>query len=199
MGMKQDLKQIWNVPNVLTMLRIVMVFIFAALFINGYYVAAGVVFLLAALTDLVDGYIARKYNLITNFGKLMDPLADKLLLIVALICLTSKGFLPGFIMVFVLVKELIMVIGGLLLYKKNVVVYAKSFGKYASFFFNSGVVLTFLGKTIMPIIDEYRVNLIVFGVAIVLAVLALLQYLFSFWKQRELLSHEGKKAKRNLK
>ena len=198
MGIKQDAKQIWNVPNVLTMLRIVMVGVFAVLFVRGLYVAAGAVFLLAALTDLVDGYIARKYNLITNFGKLMDPLADKLLLIVALICLVSHGFLPPFILVFVLVKEAIMVIGGLVLYNKNVVVYAKKFGKFASFFFNAGVVLTFLSSTFIPAIGKYHIDIVVFAIAIVLAILALGQYIVNFWQQRDTLSKQNDN-KRNLK
>lgn len=198
MGIKQDAKQIWNLPNILTMLRMVMVVVFAILFYRSYYIAAGVVFLLAALTDLVDGFIARKYNLITNFGKLMDPLADKLLLIVALICLVSRGFLPPFILVFVLIKEGIMVIGGAVLYNKNVVVYAKQFGKFASFFFNAGVVLTFLSSTLFPAIGEYRINLIVFVIAIILAVLAVGQYAISFWKQRNTLSKQNS-SKRNLK
>lgn len=173
-----------NVPNVLTVLRLLLIGVFVYLFQLDYYVAAVCIFILAAVTDLLDGYIARKYDLVTNFGKLMDPLADKLMLIAALVCLASKGIIPIIILVFVIVKELIMVIGGAFLYKKNVVVYAKTFGKAATFCFNAAVVLTFL-KTYIGWINVIHLHLIVFSIAIVLAIIAFCQYVNSFWKQRK--------------
>ena len=76
-----------NLPNKLTLLRVIMIPAFIIVLMTGYYYASAVIFVLASATDALDGHIARKYNLITNFGKIMDPLADKLLVVSALICL----------------------------------------------------------------------------------------------------------------
>ena len=76
-----------NIANKLTILRIILIPIFIVLLINGYNYFAAIVFIVASLTDALDGYLARKYNLISNFGKIMDPLADKLLVTSAMICL----------------------------------------------------------------------------------------------------------------
>lgn len=80
-----------NLPNKLTFLRIILVPIFLIIFNLGYLWVAGIVFVIASLTDLADGKIARKYNLVTNFGKFADPLADKLLVCAALIALCADG------------------------------------------------------------------------------------------------------------
>ena len=80
-----------NLPNKLTMARIIMVPIFMAIMLKGYYIAALIVFALASITDFLDGYIARKYDLVTNFGKVMDPLADKALVFSAFLVLAAKA------------------------------------------------------------------------------------------------------------
>ena len=87
-------ENIWNVPNLLTMLRMAAVVVFIVLFARGKKNAAMIVFILAAVTDVLDGYIARRFHLITSFGKLMDPLADKLMTLSALVCLTVTGYVP---------------------------------------------------------------------------------------------------------
>ncbi|MHB8130350.1 MAG: CDP-alcohol phosphatidyltransferase family protein, partial [Mobilitalea sp.] len=92
-----------NLPNKITIFRIFMIPLFLVFLLMpgipyGQYIAAGI-FLIAALSDLVDGYIARKHNLITNFGKFMDPLADKLLVSSALICFVELNLLPAWIVI----------------------------------------------------------------------------------------------------
>ena len=84
-----------NLPNKLTMIRMVMVPVCMALIILGFNFTAAVVFALASLTDFFDGYLARKHNLVSSFGKIMDPLADKLLTFGALICFVAKA--PSFV------------------------------------------------------------------------------------------------------
>ena len=88
--MKEKLKNlctdIWNVPNVLTMIRIALIPVFVVLYVNGQQKAALAVFLAASFTDYLDGYLARKLNQITAFGKLMDPLADKIMVLTAFLC-----------------------------------------------------------------------------------------------------------------
>jgi CDP-diacylglycerol--glycerol-3-phosphate 3-phosphatidyltransferase len=94
-----------NLPNQLTMLRVVMIPFFIAALMTGHsYTAAGL-FAAASLTDALDGYIARKYHLVTNFGKLMDPLADKLLVVSALVCLVELGDIPAWMVIVILARE----------------------------------------------------------------------------------------------
>ena len=97
-----------NLPNKLTMGRIFAIPVFIVVFLLDYRYAAAVIFILAALTDMLDGKIARKYNLVTNFGKLMDPLADKLLVMSALICLAQIGDVPGWMVIIILGREFII-------------------------------------------------------------------------------------------
>lgn len=97
-----------NLPNKLTMGRIFAIPVFIVVFLFDYRYAAVVIFIVAALTDMLDGHIARKYNLVTNFGKLMDPLADKLLVMSALICLAQTGDVAGWMVIVILGREFII-------------------------------------------------------------------------------------------
>ncbi|MFQ7473163.1 MAG: CDP-diacylglycerol--glycerol-3-phosphate 3-phosphatidyltransferase [Anaerovoracaceae bacterium] len=97
-----------NLPNKLTMGRIFAIPVFIILILMEYRYAAAIIFILAAFTDMLDGKIARKYNLVTNFGKLMDPLADKLLVMAALICLAELGDVPGWMVIVILGREFII-------------------------------------------------------------------------------------------
>ena len=110
---KQEKENIWNVPNALTMLRMALIPVYWVLFFNGHEYEALAAFAVASLTDLADGYIARKYNLITNFGKLMDPLADKLMSISVMLSMVIKGVVPWPILLILLLKEGFMVVGGI--------------------------------------------------------------------------------------
>ena len=98
-----------NLPNKLTVFRICMVplfMLFIYLPIPGKYLISLIIFALAAITDALDGKIARKYNLVTDFGKFMDPLADKLLVIAALTCMIKPGLVPAWIVVVIVAREL---------------------------------------------------------------------------------------------
>lgn len=97
-----------NLPNKLTIGRIIAIPIFIVVFLMGYRYTSAVIFILAAFTDMLDGKIARKYNLVTNFGKLMDPLADKLLVMSALICMVELGDVAGWMVVVILGREFII-------------------------------------------------------------------------------------------
>ncbi len=141
--MDKKKENIWNVPNVLTMLRAALIPVFLVLYYTSrHYLALGV-FLFASATDLLDGYIARKYNLVTNFGKLMDPLADKLMVISVLLVQTISGILPPAAVIVVVLKEILMVVGGIYMLKKGIVVHSEVVGKAAQFLFIVALSLSF--------------------------------------------------------
>ena len=94
-----------NLPNRLTLLRVIMVPFFIVFYIKGYFLISFVLFVLASLTDLLDGHIARKRNLISNFGKIMDPLADKILVYSAFCLMVGNGLVPAWMLIVILVRE----------------------------------------------------------------------------------------------
>ena len=129
-----------NIPNALTALRVLLI----PAFVWTYYNmpdprAALLIFLIADVTDFFDGYLARKWDQITAFGKLMDPLADKLMTLAVLFCLASTGHLAWWVFYVVLIKEALMVAGSLVMLKRRVVVMANMAGKLATFAFNLAI------------------------------------------------------------
>ncbi len=94
-----------NLPNKLTVLRMLLVPVYVALWLSEQATLALLVFILASLTDLLDGYIARSRNLITDFGKFMDPLADKVLVLAAMICFCETGLMPAWAVIVVIFRE----------------------------------------------------------------------------------------------
>lgn len=142
--MKGLFKNCWTIPNLLTLIRILLVPVFAVLFYRGYYIAAVAVLVVSGLTDTFDGKIARRFNQISDLGKVLDPVADKLTQITLAILLfikfrgSSKDTLVAFSWIFLvfLIKEAIMVIGGAALLALNLRPSpAESFGKIATFAF----------------------------------------------------------------
>ncbi len=128
-----------NLPNKLTILRVIMIpfFVFFMLspYFPGYgnYIAA-VIFIAASLTDMLDGKIARKYHLVTNFGKFMDPLADKLLVCAAMICLVETGQLASWIVIVIISREFIISGFRLIASDNGVVIAASYWGKFKTVF-----------------------------------------------------------------
>ena len=100
-----------NIPNQLTTLRVILIPVFMFFFTSDMsigHVIACVVFIVASLTDFLDGHLARKWNLVTNFGKIMDPFADKLLVLTALIYLAIEGTIPGWPVIIIIGRELLV-------------------------------------------------------------------------------------------
>ncbi|MBR2528993.1 MAG: CDP-diacylglycerol--glycerol-3-phosphate 3-phosphatidyltransferase [Blautia sp.] len=124
-----------NLPNKLTTGRMVMVPFLVLFLLTGWGGTANrwiclVIFCAACITDWLDGYIARKYHLISNYGKFMDPLADKLLVCSALICLTSQGRLPAWVVVLIIGREFIISGFRLIAAEKGDVIAANYWGKF---------------------------------------------------------------------
>ena len=108
-----------HIPNILTIIRFILIPVILYFIFTGNYILAFVFFTLSGITDILDGAIARKFNLISTFGKLMDPLADKLTQISVLATLVFKEIIPFWILIIVMLKEFIMIIGASFLYGKD--------------------------------------------------------------------------------
>ncbi len=131
-----------NIPNALTLVRFALVPVFGVFLYTEQYLVAVILFFIGGLTDVLDGYIARKFNMITSWGKLADPAADKLMQLAALIVLTMLGRIPVLIMVIVTAKEVFMGLGSIHLYKKdNHVVSANWYGKLATVIFYFAILI----------------------------------------------------------
>ena len=167
-----------NLPNKLTVMRVILIpfFVAALLYDNGssqtMRVVANVIFIVASLTDLFDGKIARKYNLVTNFGKFMDPLADKLLVCSALICMIELRELPAWMVIIIISREFIISGFRLVASDNGVVIAASYWGKFKTTFQMIAVVLLILG---IPSLS--MVTTAVVWIALVLTVISLVDYI----------------------
>ena len=168
-----------NLPNKLTTLRVIMIpfFVFFLLWQNGenrtFRMIALALFIIASLTDLLDGKIARKYNLVTNFGKFMDPLADKLLVCSALICLIELNALPAWMVIIIISREFIISGFRLIASDNGVVIAASYWGKFKTTFqMVSGVVL------ILDIPALAFVTTICVWIALLLTIVSLVDYIY---------------------
>ena len=178
MNLKERIRKlftnVWNVPNVLTMIRLLLVPVFVALFVRGHEKAALAVFIAASLTDMLDGMLARKLNQITDFGKLFDPLADKLMVLTALVCQACAGVFPWVAIIIVGCKELFMVFGGLFMLSRDVVVYSNYVGKAAQVCFIASLILSFFHRELAE--WGTRLDLILLWITVALALLAMIIY-----------------------
>ena len=165
-----------NLPNKLTMFRVVLipffiVFLLVPTIPSGKWIALAII-IVASLTDLLDGKIARKYNLVTNFGKFMDPLADKLLVCSALICLIELQRIPSWMVVLIIAREFTISGFRLIAADNGVVIAASYFGKFKTTFQMIAVCLL-----IADIEALQSVTLIILWIAVILTVVSLVDYL----------------------
>ncbi len=140
-----------NLPNKLTIFRVILIPVFIIALMSGIipepvnrYVGV-VIFCVASFTDYLDGHIARKYNLVTNFGKFMDPLADKLLVSSALICMIELGFLPAWIVIIIISREFIITGFRLIAAEGRLVIAASWWGKIKTVTQMLMIILVLLG------------------------------------------------------
>ena len=183
-----------NLPNKLTMFRVILIpffvlFMLADVTAYDKWIALAV-FIIASLTDLLDGYIARKYNLVTNFGKFMDPLADKLLVCSALICLVALSRIPAWIVIVIIAREFIISGFRLIAAEKGKVIAASMWGKWKTTFqmvmlcvkmlvldsylpvTSSASVIISMPETVLRIIGDVTMY-----IALILTVVSLVDYL----------------------
>ena len=172
-----------HIPNILTIIRFLLIPIILIYIFTGNYILALIVFTISALTDIADGFIARKFNLVSNFGKLMDPLADKLTQIATLTSLVIIHIIPIWILIIVISKEFIMICGASFLYGKDVVVYSKWYGKLSTVLLYIAIVFSLLTKQFeLTGIWEY-IDLSLFTLAIIMTLFALVMYIKDLYKK----------------
>ena len=174
---------VWNIPNALTMLRLVLIPVFVVVFFNTPReqdkVAAFIIFAVASITDMFDGMLARKLNQITDFGKLFDPLADKVMVVTAMVCQAIIGVFPWVAIIIVAAKELVMLFGGMFMLSKGVVVYSNYWGKTAQVFFIVSLLLSFFHPSLVKgnvCLFGITIDILLLWVTVALALAALIVY-----------------------
>ena len=178
-----------NLPNKLTVFRVILIVPFVVLLLGGFqqwgwfttlfsgilpytdYIAVGI-FIVASLTDLLDGKIARKYNLVTDFGKFMDPLADKLLVCSAMICLIEMGRLSAWIVIVIISREFIISGFRLIAAEQGIVIAASYWGKFKTTFQMIAVILMIVDLPVLHILTVACT-----WIALVLTVVSLVDYI----------------------
>ena len=165
-----------HIPNILTILRFIFIPIILNFIFKGNYILGIIFFTISGLTDVLDGFIARKFNFVSNFGKLMDPLADKLTQISVLASLVTVKIIPVWILAIVVLKELIMVVGASFLYGKDVVVYSKWYGKLATVLFYLAIVVSLVIKQLNLTGWLYYLDIVIYCIALVVTVFSLIMY-----------------------
>lgn len=167
-----------NLPNKLTVLRVILIpfFVLSLMIFDGRmqvfrYLAASI-FIVASLTDMLDGKIARKYNLVTNFGKFMDPLADKLLVCSALICLVELRQLPAWMVIVIVSREFIISGFRLVAAEQGIVIAASYWGKFKTTFQMIAVILMIVNLPVLGLL-----TLACTWIALILTIVSLVDYL----------------------
>lgn len=172
-----------NLPNKLTIVRVCLIpfFVAALLFDHGnnytMRIVANVLFIIASLTDLFDGKIARKYNMVTNFGKFMDPLADKLLVCSALICLIELGQLAAWVVIIIISREFIISGFRLVAADNGVVIAASYWGKFKTTFQMIAVILLIFDIPALRMVANITVV-----IAVALTIISLVDYVAKNYK-----------------
>lgn len=166
-----------HIPNILSICRLLLIPVIVISVVTHNYLLAIIVFTISSLTDIVDGYIARNYDAVTNVGKLLDPLADKLTQLSMIASLVWADVISGWILAVLLTKEFIMIAGASFLYGKSVVVYSKWYGKLAT-------VLLYLSIMVSLLFEQFNVTSVIwvtisnslYVITLAMTIFALLMY-----------------------
>lgn len=190
-----------HVPNILTIIRFFLIPFIIYFIFTEQYIMAFVMLTLSGLTDVLDGIIARKFDCITNFGKLIDPLADKATQISILASLTFKGIIPLWMLLVVFLKEFAMIAGASFLYGKELVVSSRWYGKLATVIFYFAIVCSFFitywnsslighPEYSLPMLPHF--DIYIYYLALIGTIFSLVMYFKTFYQQ-------GYLKKENLK
>lgn len=172
-----------NLPNKITIMRIILIPIYLLVFFSNLenrILIAGLIFLLAGISDLVDGYIARKYDLTTDLGAVLDPFADKLMSFAVLISFTIAKLIPSWVLIAIGIKEVFMIIGSAIsiIHHKDEVVHANYYGKFSTISFYIAILSIVFGVSEL-------ISTILLILTVTLNILAFYKYLRIFIVLRE--------------
>ena len=173
-----------HVPNILSVCRILLIpVIVISVYLNNYVLAL-IIFTISSLTDIIDGYIARNFDAITNVGKLLDPLADKLTQLSMVASLVWADVISGWILAVLLIKELIMIAGAAFLYGKSVVVYSRWYGKLATVLLYLSVIVSLLFKQFGMTSGIFaNISISLYVITLAVTIFALLAYVKALYNK----------------
>lgn len=167
-----------NFPNLLTIFRLFLIPIFILIFFSNIHnnlIYSIITFIIAGFTDSLDGFIARKFNLITKCGIILDPLADKLMLVTVLTCLVIKSYIPLWILIIMTAKETAMITAGILLFKNHTVIPSNFFGKLSTVLFYFSIFILIINKNL---------GIICIYIAVGSSIIAFINYYIIYIKSR---------------
>ncbi len=181
-------ESIWNIPNALTIFRIILIIPFTVLLLGGQRgwfgsnllipdIIADLIFIIASLTDMLDGKIARRYGLVSNFGKFMDPLADKLLVCTAMIALIDMKRIPAWVVIIIIAREFIISGFRLIAVENGKVIAASWWGKFKTTFQMIMVILMIVEPILALIGMPVIIVDIIMYIALALTIVSLIDYL----------------------
>lgn len=185
-----------HIPNILTIIRFIFIpFIIVSLGVNDF-ITAIVLYTISSFTDVLDGIIARKCNAVSDLGKLMDPLADKLTQLSVILTLSLKGVIPVWIVVILILKEGIMIAGASFLYGKQLVVSSKWYGKLTTVL----IYIAIVNSCFIRIFNLPKYDIYIYALAVFFALFSLIRYFNYFYKGGYLPNKEElKKTSNNSK
>ena len=181
-------ESIWNIPNALTIFRIILIIPFTVLLLGGQRgwfgsnllvpdILADLIFIIASLTDMLDGKIARRFGLVSNFGKFMDPLADKLLVCTAMIALIDMKRIPAWVVIVIIAREFIISGFRLIAVENGKVIAASWWGKFKTTFQMIMVILMIVEPSLVLLGMPALVVDIIMYIALALTIVSLIDYL----------------------
>lgn len=171
----------FNIPNILTFSRIIFVPIFIWITPQSHILGI-IIFLIASLTDFLDGYLARKSRQITKLGIILDPIADKILIISALILLVDMVRISAWIAIVIIAREFIITVIRLIGLSKNIIIPAEKYGKLKVITQIVAVILLLLPGGLVYF-DFYDIGLVIIYISAIIAILSGIKYIVSFWRQ----------------
>ncbi|MCC7470834.1 CDP-diacylglycerol--glycerol-3-phosphate 3-phosphatidyltransferase [Candidatus Nomurabacteria bacterium] len=176
-----------NLPNVLTLVRILLIPVFVMLLIDptpDRALAAAIVFVVAAVTDLLDGYVARKTGQITKLGRLLDPIADKLLVLSALILLVQVDRVSALVAILIIAREVAVTGLRAIAASEGLIMSAEVTGKYKMALQVIAIVLLVLEGTVVEVIGNLHLaGIVTLYLSLILGYVSGAQYVWSFWRQ----------------
>ena len=188
-----------HIPNILSLLRLVLIAPIVIYIAEEKYITALIFLIFSGITDVLDGTIARKFNFITDVGKLLDPFADKATQVAILVTLVIKDVIPFWILSVVIVKEFAMISGASFLYGKELVVSSKWYGKLATVIFYVAIacslIIRYLNNNVFDV-PLYDFSIYIYCIALVATIFALIMY-FRTFNMKTYIKDEKEKLKQD--